>query len=150
MILSEEAYWNIKIISEHGAFPSVFVWVWHRGPGNMHPCISDAWITYWFPPTKCYPHPLKCDINVAISSMCRLKCDENVVISGICRLKGDKNVVIIGMCRLKGDENVVISGIHEQGKPLVWNEAYSGVILVYKIMAYRTLGLCRIASKRSW
>ena len=25
------------IISDHGAFPSVFVWVWHGEPGNMHP-----------------------------------------------------------------------------------------------------------------
>ena len=33
--LVEEAYWNIqKIISDHGAFPSVFVWVWDREPGN--------------------------------------------------------------------------------------------------------------------
>ena len=26
-------------------FPSVIVWVWHRKPGNMHPCNSDAQIT---------------------------------------------------------------------------------------------------------
>ena len=62
--------------------------------------------------------------------------------------KGDENVVISGMCRLKGGVNVVISGIHTQGEPLVWNKAYSGVILAYNIMAHRTLGLCRVASKR--
>ena len=38
--------WNIKSIRVHGVFPFVIVWVWHGEPGNLHPCNSNAQITY--------------------------------------------------------------------------------------------------------
>ena len=64
-----------KNISEHGAFPFVIVWVWHGEPGKLHPCNSDARITYL---PHCYPEQIfdpellpthkPGDENVAISS----------------------------------------------------------------------------------
>ena len=38
---------------QQSIFPPVIVWVWHGEPGNMHPCNSDAQITYL--PSLNYP-----------------------------------------------------------------------------------------------
>ena len=65
-------YWKINFISEHGAFPSVFAWVWHREPGNLHPCNSNAWITYYYPYTilsRSYPHPYTRDYRKSIQTV---------------------------------------------------------------------------------
>ena len=38
-------------------FPSVFVWVQYKEPGNMHPSNSNAWITYPLFSSQMLPPP---------------------------------------------------------------------------------------------
>ena len=75
-------YWNIKFISEHGAFPFVIVWVWHGEPGNLHPCNSNAWITY----SPHYHHELQFEPELLPTPHLG---DKNEGISGMQNLKGN-------------------------------------------------------------
>ena len=123
-IYVEVTCWNIKFISEHSVFLLVTVQVWHWEPGNMHPCNSNAQITYL--PSLYYPQT-----NLSRSSPTHKKCDKNVAISGMYRLKENvtKMWKLVACTDLKGnvmkilqlvaftnkkkcDKNVEINGLH--------------------------------------
>ena len=49
MILTQQIAEIQKFISKQGAFPFVIAWVQQWGPGNVHPCNSNTWITSFSP-----------------------------------------------------------------------------------------------------
>ena len=79
---------NIKFISEHSAFPFVFVWVWHEEPGNLHPFNFDAQITY--SPTTTMNFNFEPEFLPTPHFS-----DENVEICGTQKLKGNHRLKVV-------------------------------------------------------